>query len=100
MVTISGWVLVTYPLHFGTDRWSNPIYWADNPKTAPPFWMTWLGHDGFEHKSFSLTKPDAVSQRGAAEVREYDVPITVDSHVTPTFLSMTLTGITYNSRAP
>jgi peptide/nickel transport system permease protein len=62
--------------------------------------MKWLGADGFEHRVFTETEPDAVSQRGAAQVRDYSVAFTVDSRVAPTFLSMSLTGVTFNSRAP
>jgi peptide/nickel transport system permease protein len=100
LIAISAYVLLTYPLRFGPERWSNPSIWADNPKTVPPFWMTYLGSDGFEHRSFEKADPDGVTQRGAAEVRDFSFPITVDSHVTPTFLSMTLTGLTFNTRAP
>ena len=100
MIALSIYVLATYPLRFGAERWSNPTVWADNPKTAPPFWMTWFGKDGIEHQSFSKSAPDSVSQRGAAEVREFTFPLSIDSNVTPTFLSMTLTGITFNARAP
>src|SRR5215216_5931292 len=100
LLAISANVMLTYPLHFGPERWSNPTIWADNPKTVPPFWMKYLGTEGIEHKSFKNADPDAVSQRGAAEVRDYNFPLSIDSDVTPTFLSMTLTGITFNSRAP
>ncbi|MCC6792730.1 MAG: hypothetical protein IT336_13645, partial [Thermomicrobiales bacterium] len=100
MLAISAYVLLTYPIQFGPERWSNPTVWADNPKTAPPFWMTWLGTEGFEHRSYRSAEPDATSQRGAAEIRDYAFPISVDGEVSPTFLSLTLTGLTFNDRAP
>jgi peptide/nickel transport system permease protein len=100
MIALSGYVLLTYPLNFGPERWSNPTYWADNPKTAPPVWTTWIGRDGIEQKTFTTLEPNAVTQRGAAEVRDFNFAIPIDSDVTPTFLSMTLTGLTYNARAP
>jgi peptide/nickel transport system permease protein len=100
LLAISAYVLLTYPLHFGPERWSNPTVWADNPKTVPPFWMKYLGTEGIEQKSFTKSDPDAVSQRGAAQVRDFSYPIKIDSDVTPTFLSMTLTGVTFNGRAP
>ncbi len=100
MTALSAYVLFTYPLRFGAERWSNPTVWADNPKTSPPFWMTWLGRDGIEHEVFTKSEPDARSQRGAAEVRDFSFPIAIDSDVTPTFLSMTLNGLTYYARAP
>jgi hypothetical protein len=53
MLALSAYVLLTYPLRFGPERWSNPTVWADNPKTVPPFWTTWLGKDGYEQQSFT-----------------------------------------------
>lgn len=100
MIGISIYVVATYPLRFGTERWSNPISWADNPKTAPPFWTTWLGRDGFEHRTLTKADPDAATQRGAAEVRDYAFGFSVDSDAAPTFLSLTLTGVTFSARAP
>jgi peptide/nickel transport system permease protein len=32
---ISLYVLVTFPLDYGTRYWSNPKYWEDYPKLAP-----------------------------------------------------------------
>ena len=31
-------VVLTYPANFGSARWANPTYWADNPRTSPPAW--------------------------------------------------------------
>src|SRR5688572_33003508 len=36
MLLISAWVLVSYPADFGTARWANPAFWANNPRNAPP----------------------------------------------------------------
>ena len=63
-------------------------------------WTAWFGGDGIEHKSWLQTEPSAVTQRGPAQVREFGFPLAIDSAQTPTFLSMTLTGVTFNGRAP
>ena len=42
MLLVSLWVLLTYPLNFGSARWSNPAYWANNPRHAPPIWSSVL----------------------------------------------------------
>src|SRR5262249_4180610 len=34
MLGISLYVILTYPRNFGRTVWSNPIVWADNPKTV------------------------------------------------------------------
>src|SRR3954451_4899602 len=60
MLGISAYVLFTYPLHFGPDKWSNPIIWADNPKTVAQKWMKWLGKDTIEHQTMLKTAPTSV----------------------------------------
>ncbi|MEM4494888.1 MAG: hypothetical protein QXE96_03715 [Candidatus Caldarchaeum sp.] len=43
---LSIYVLVSYPLDFGTRFWNNPAYWADNPKEAPPEWTAFFAPGG------------------------------------------------------
>jgi peptide/nickel transport system permease protein len=100
MLAVSAYVLLTYPIDFGRARWSNPAYWADYPKAAPPVWTTWLGKDAFKHTITTQTTPSSVTQRGAAEVRSFDFPVSVEGDQTPSFLTMTILGITFNDRAP
>jgi peptide/nickel transport system permease protein len=100
LTIVSIYVLLTYPIDFGKTEWSNPGYWSDNPKTAPPAWTTWLGHDAIEQQSANLTTPTDVTQRGAAEVRSFPFTIAVPGDISPTFLTMTLTGIEFNQRPP
>lgn len=100
LVILSAYVFLTYPINFGKAEWSNPVYWADNPKTVPPAWTTWLGHDAIEQQSATLTTPSDVTQRGAAEVRAFPFTIDVPGDIAPTFLTMTLTGIEFNARPP
>ena len=42
MLLVSLWVLLTYPLNYGSALWSNPAYWANNPRNAPPIWSSVL----------------------------------------------------------
>lgn len=103
MVVLSVYVVVAFPRNFGSARWSNPTYWADYPKAVPPKWLTWFGKDAVEHRQFTLAKPSRVAPRGTGEIREYDFPIHYDANVPPTFLSITLTGVTFDAsdqRAP
>ncbi len=100
LVAISIYVVVTYPRDFGTARWSNPPYWADNPRAVPPKWMAWLGSDVLEHQNFELSAPTLVTPRGTGEIREYDFPIEYDSDVAPTLLTTTLTGVTFDAADP
>jgi len=101
MLGISLYVVMTYPLDFGTARWSNPTVWGDNPKNAPPVWTNWVGDDrAVEHTSLSLDEPSEVRAIPAGEVRIFRVPLSYDADAFPTFLSMTLPGVTFTGRPP
>jgi peptide/nickel transport system permease protein len=100
MVALSFYVVVAFPRNFGSARWSNPTYWADNPKVVPPKWLVWLGKDAVEHQRFTLSTPTQVTPRGSGEIREYDFPIHYDANVPPTMLTTTLTGVTYDATDP
>ncbi|MEZ4499359.1 MAG: ABC transporter permease [Thermomicrobiales bacterium] len=100
LIAISAWVLLTYPRDFGADRWSAPLIWADNPRTAPPSWTSLWNDNAIEHQVLIETEPVSTEARGPAEVRTYDVVIHHDTSAPPQFLSATVTGVTYNDRAP
>lgn len=101
MLVICGWVLATFPHNFGSARWSNPVYWADNPKTAPPAWSNvFRRHDLPEQKVATLANPVEIKTIPAGEIRVYQTDFSVRGSTVPSFLSMTLSGITYSGRPP
>jgi len=100
LLALSIYVVVSFPRDFGRTRWSSPAYWADNPSAAPPVWTTWLGRDAVRHQKLTLDTPTSVSQRGAAEVRDFQFTFQHTTRRPPEFLSTTLTGVTFHSRAP
>nr|MBA3414524.1 hypothetical protein [Chloroflexia bacterium] len=99
MVGLSVWVVVTYPRDFGVSRWSNPAVWADNPKNAPPVWTRFFG-DVVPHSVQTLEAPAESRTIAAGEVRLFRLPISTTAVRSPASLSMTLTGITFQGRAP
>jgi peptide/nickel transport system permease protein len=101
MVVLSVWVLVTYPVDFGTARWSNPAVWADNPKNAAPAWTARFGGGRqVEQTRLALTSPTETRTIPAGEVRTYRFAIPFDYDRTPTALSLTIDGVTFNQRPP
>jgi peptide/nickel transport system permease protein len=101
LLAISAYVLITYPSDFGRARWSSPAVWADNPRAAPPVWTNWFGGEReVVHEKQVLSAPSEVVQGPNAERRSYNFPISYDADAFPTFLSTTLTGITFQARAP
>lgn len=100
MIAISIYVLASYPRDFGTGRWSSPLVWADNPKTAPPSWTRFYDDQAIQHQVTVLTEPASIETRGPAEVRSFDAAIDHHSESPPQFLSATMTGVAFNARAP
>lgn len=97
----SAYVLVTYPLDFGTSRWNNPTVWADNPKAVPPAWVNlWRSEPHVEHRVFTAREPDQVVQTATGRMAVYRFPITYPYREPPMFLSITLGEVTYVRRPP
>ncbi|MCO5220229.1 MAG: ABC transporter permease [Thermomicrobiales bacterium] len=100
MIGISIYVLTTYPSDFGSQLWSSPKDWADNPKTAAPKWTALWDENAVETQTGTLHEPATTGERGPAAVYDYDWPIAQTSGAFPTFLSTTIEGVRFNGRAP
>ncbi|MBA2277568.1 MAG: ABC transporter permease [Chloroflexia bacterium] len=101
MLGICVWVLATYPPNFGNDRWSNPVVWADNPKVAPPVWTNALpGVDRVEHQVDALDQPVEIRTIPAGEVRVYESGFDFAGGEAPSFLSLSLNGVSFSGRPP
>jgi peptide/nickel transport system permease protein len=101
MLLVSLWVLLTYPLNFGSARWSNPAYWANNPRNAPPIWSSVLSRQAAVPQTVVEVKQPAETKTiPAGEVRLYQAPIAFTFDQAPTSLILTLNGLTFESRAP
>ncbi|HLL50072.1 MAG TPA: hypothetical protein VK356_05330 [Thermomicrobiales bacterium] len=101
MLLVSVWVLITYPLDFGAARWSNPAYWANNPRNAPPTWSTALsGQAAVPQTVIDISQPNETTTIPAGEVRLFSAPIAFTYDREPTSLILTLNGVTFESRAP
>ena len=96
LVLISAYVLVSYPLDFGTTRWSAPLEWADNPKVVPPIWVNLLpGQDRVPHTVLTVTQPETVQG-----VSQYRMLLSYDSRRPPTFISFTISDVSFYTRSP
>jgi peptide/nickel transport system permease protein len=101
MLLVSLWVLLTYPLNFGSALWSNPAYWANNPRHAPPIWSSvWSGQAAVPQMVVNIEQPAETRTIPAGEVRVYQAPINFTYDRAPTALILTLNGLTFQSRAP
>ena len=93
-------MILTYPLNFGTTIWSNPSYWSDYPKSAPPTWITFLGSNGVQHQVIDISEPDEITNRGSLQQITYRYTTNYDNDDFPTFLSLSLYNIQYHAVPP
>jgi peptide/nickel transport system permease protein len=103
LFAISAYVLVSYwPFwEFGDTKWSAPLAWANNPKAVPPAWTNLLGSDDrVVHTTLTTASPDETEQVGSAHVRRYRLPLDFDFSEPPSFVSLTLSDITFRDRPP
>jgi ABC-type dipeptide/oligopeptide/nickel transport systems, permease components len=71
---ISLYVLVTFPLDYGTRYWSNPKYWEDYPKLVPPVWFNYfVPYKLPQHYVSDLTKPTEEAENIKRYVFTYDL---------------------------
>ena len=74
LIAISLYVVATYPLDFGTKKWSTPAAWADNPKAVPPAWVNLLpGTSRVPHRSLTASMPSQAT--GGEHLYRLPLPI-------------------------
>ena len=94
-------VVATFPLDFGSSRWSNPAVWADNPKAVPPAWTeVFASEAAAEHRILESDAPTESTERGSARVDIYDLAFEYTEDLPPSFLSFSLGPVTYLERPP
>ncbi len=94
---ISVYVLVSYPLDYGSRVWYNPAVWADNPAVKPPIWAK---PGAVPHSVFLQEEPTEVRKASTGERRLYRFEIPHPYEKPPDSLSLTLTEAVYYSRPP
>ena len=69
---ISVFVVMTFPLDYGTKYWSNPKYWEDYPKLVPPVWYNYfVPYKLPQHFVKDLTSPTETADNVKKWVVEY-----------------------------
>ena len=82
IVLASLFVVVRFPLDFGSQRWNNPAEWSDYPKSVPPAWTSlFLGSDAVSHAVFQASQPAA----DGGVRRSYSFDYQYESSRPPTF---------------
>ena len=101
LVVVSIYVVIAYPMDFGSRLWNNPAVWADNPKNVPPVWTNIFSKTKqVAHTTFQATEPSQI-MTGTNETTlfyTFELDYTYDEF--PTFTSFTIENVAYHSRPP
>ena len=101
LILVSAFVLVWFPLDFGSQRWNNPTVWADNPKAVPPAWSGIFQRvDAVPHAVFHASEPASVFAPGGVQRREYSFSYEHSGPRPPSFMSFSISDIRFASRPP
>lgn len=100
MSIASLYVLFTYPSNYGTARWGNPSHWADNPRSAPPQWVSLLGAQHAPHRLFEQDTPSEVHQERTFHVQVFEMPFQHTQGAPPSALTLSLGDVEYHARPP
>lgn len=98
MVFVSLYVVATMPLDYGTRIWSNPNYWKDYPKLAPPDWYRAVFDQSLLPQTFMRLDSPTSSQivgSGGSQVRvlSYEFSYTYNSPTFPQNMRIAIYGI-------
>ena len=101
MLSVSIFVLATFPRDFGSQVWSDPSQWADYPKAAPPQWVNLISEEARPtHIILEINQPLSKKVSGASRVTQYVAGFAHSSNEPPSFLSMSFSEIKFHARAP
>lgn len=98
---VSIFVVLTMPLDFGQKFWSNPVYWVDNPKAAPPEWINlFIPNKLIPHRVLTVSIPSSITFSGNFYIKNYTTYYDFVYEQFPSFLIFKLSNITFYSRPP
>jgi len=98
LIILSILVVLTYPIDFGTRIWSNPSYWADSPRLAPPIWASFFAMAKIPtHTAFKLTQPTNIQVEENLILMEYSVETNYGYDDYPSFLHVLIKNVTFYS---
>ena len=101
LVLVSLYVVATYPLDYGSSRWSNPARWADNPKSVPPGWAdVFTSTRAAPHLVLESDSPDQTLPAEEGHVQLHRLPFAFRADEPPTFLSFSVGDVTFHDRPP
>ncbi|MBS7631522.1 ABC transporter permease [Candidatus Bathyarchaeota archaeon] len=101
VIIVSFYTTTTMPLDYGTRFWSNPVFWVNNPKAAPPEWVnTFVSPKLLEHKVLSTSLPASVDAVEGSILKRYSVSYKLGVEQFPQFFNLEVSNLTYHEAPP
>jgi len=101
VIAISIYTVVSMPLDYGTRYWSNPLYWADNPRAVPPTWINFFRSDKLLEQSKIVTNiPVKSYSSGSFFLKFYEKEYYLDRERFPNFMTLRVSRVTYLDTPP
>lgn len=94
LILTSFYVWITFPKDFGKTVWNNPVYWADNPKNAPPAWLGIFGKEKPIHQLFRSSHPEVISD-SSSKTYLYSFKVKHSSRSPFSFLSLSVSEVVF-----
>ena len=96
MIVMSGYVLLTYPLDFGSKYWSNDKAWTDYPRAAAPeWWDIFDPRDLVTHRVLVTEKFDRIIEIFGFDARLYTLEFEHNEDGFPTDLILKYANLTF-----
>jgi peptide/nickel transport system permease protein len=99
LFAISAYVLVSYPLNFGTQYWNRPQHWADYPKAVPPAWIQTFSSSRLPEHQVLTSDISVVKTRGVRAL-EFTIIFDYRADLVPQYTSFSLKGLTFYGEPP
>jgi len=94
LFALSAYVLVSFPLDFGTKQWNRPQFWADNPKAVPPTWIQMF--TSVKKPIHMILESDySVERYGGNRILEFNIGFNYWADEFPQFTSFSLSDLTF-----
>ena len=101
LVGISFYTVFTYPLNYGTRFWSNPSYWADNPKVVAPEWTDlFTSKKLLKHTVLTTSMLSNIVVKSNNIYKYYNITYDYEADQFPSFLEAKIKDLTFYSAPP
>jgi len=99
LFAISAYVLISYPLNFGTRYWNRPQHWADYPKAVPPVWTQ--SFSSVKLPRHQVLETDFAQERTRGlRTLEFNIRFDFEADEVPQFTSFSLSELTHWDAPP